>query len=124
MAELLLDDGFENVEVEAVVVGEVGTSGTTGGGFTNSLKAPARGEWRSALGLLVFGRSDGRRGRFLSNERWRADPEGPVINNISTRDPHNTDLGLGNLPRAPIERLPISRSSLYSCSSNSAAIRS
>lgn len=44
MEELLLDDGFENVEVEAVVVGEVGTSGTTGGGFTKSLKAPARGE--------------------------------------------------------------------------------
>ena len=33
MAELLLDDGFENVEVEAVVVGESGTSGTTGGGL-------------------------------------------------------------------------------------------
>lgn len=44
MAELLLDDGFENVEVEAVVVGEFGTSGTTGGRFANSLKPAALDE--------------------------------------------------------------------------------
>ena len=29
----LVDDGLEKVEVEAVVVGEFGTSGTTGGGY-------------------------------------------------------------------------------------------
>lgn len=41
----MLDDGFENVEVEAVVVGEFGTSGTTGGRFVKSwLKAAARDE--------------------------------------------------------------------------------
>lgn len=43
MAELLLDDGFENVEVELVVVGESGTSGAAGG-FQKSRNAPARGE--------------------------------------------------------------------------------
>ena len=128
MAELLLDDGFENVEVEAVVVGEVGTSGTTGGRFTESLKATAGGERRSGLGLRggkPVAHADGRRGRFRSkDDRRREDADGPNINRISTGGPPITDFGLEDLPRAPSERFSISVPSRNSCSSNSASIRS
>lgn len=129
MAELLLDDGFEKVEVEAVVVGEFGTSGTTGGGFTNSLRVAARGERRSGMGLLgsrSVANPDGRRGRLLSKDRSRVDVDGPDVDSISTRDPPDTDVRREYLPSAPSERLFISLSSLsslYSCSSNSASIR-
>lgn len=44
MAELLLDDGLENVEEEAVVVGEFGTSGASGDEITKGSKALPRGE--------------------------------------------------------------------------------
>lgn len=76
MAELLLDDRFENVDV--VVVGEVGTSGTNGG--RSSSKTAAKGDWRSGRYFLrgkSVAKGEGR-GCFLSNDRGREGPAPPI----------------------------------------------